>query len=173
MPDPAGTRGSPGRPVVQATFPMHFGAAHRMHNPRLSAEENRRLYGKCNHPAGHGHTYRIQVTIRGPVDPRTGRVADGEAAERLARRLLLERFDQTCLDDLLTPADGPTSTTEAVTGLLWRLLDAALPPDRLWRLRVEETANNFFELDRAALRRATVAPPTGGAPARQERAGDA
>ena len=148
MPDAAEKSGGPNGPIVEATYPFGFAAAHRMHNPRFGAEENRRMYGKCNHPAGHGHTYRLEVTIRGPVDPGTGRVADGEAVETVVRRAVLDRFDQENLDDVLTPADGPTSTTEVVTGLLWRVLDGALSPGRLWRLRVEETANNFFEMHR-------------------------
>jgi hypothetical protein len=41
-----------------------------------------------------------------------------------------------------------TSTTEVLVGVLWRILEAALPPGRLVRLRLEETPNNFFELDR-------------------------
>jgi hypothetical protein len=41
-----------------------------------------------------------------------------------------------------------TSTTEVLTLVVWRLLDEALPPGRLVRLRVEETPNNFFEMDR-------------------------
>ncbi len=148
MPDRQARGSGPRGPIVEATYPFAFAAAHRMHNPRFNAEENRRLYGKCNHPSGHGHTYRLAVTIRGPVDPGTGRVADGEAVEAVVRRTVLDRLDQENLNDLITPADGPTSTTEVVTGLLWRSLDAALPPGCLCRLRVEETANNSFEMDR-------------------------
>jgi hypothetical protein len=65
---------------------------------------------------------------------------------------VLERFDQANLDDLITPADGVTSTTEVLAGVLWRILEAALPPGRLVRLRLEETPNNFFELDRGERR---------------------
>lgn len=173
MPERAGRGGGRGTPVVEATFPFAFAAAHRMHNPRFSAEENRRMYGKCNHPAGHGHTYRLEVTIRGPLDPETGRVAHAETVEPAVRRAVLDRFDQEHLDDLVTAADGPTSTTEVVTGLLWRLLDAALPPGRLWRLRVEETANNFFELQREAIEQAGAAPPSAAAEPGRERAGGA
>ncbi len=32
-----------------------FYAAHRLHTAMLSDAENRRLYGKCNNPSGHGH----------------------------------------------------------------------------------------------------------------------
>lgn len=135
-------------PVVEVTQSFRFSAAHRMHNPRLSAEENRRLYGRCNHASGHGHTYHLAVTIRGPIADQTGSVEGGEPLADVVRHRVLERFDQANLDDLITPADGVTSTTEILTYVLWRLLDEGLPPGRLVRLRVEETPNNFFELDR-------------------------
>ena len=135
-------------PIVEVTRLFRFSAAHRMHNPRFSAEENRRLYGRCNHPNGHGHTYRLAVTIRGPISEATGRVEDADRLPDVVRARVLDRFDQANLDDLITSADGVTSTTEVLIGLLWRLLDEGLPGDRLVRLRVEETPNNFFELER-------------------------
>jgi 6-pyruvoyltetrahydropterin/6-carboxytetrahydropterin synthase len=135
-------------PVVEVTQAFRFSAAHRMHNPRFSAEENRRLYGRCNHPSGHGHTYRLAVTIRGAISPETGRLDDGERLAALVQARVLDRVDQADLDGLITPADGVTSTTEVLAGVLWRILEAALPPGRLVRLRLEETPNNFFELDR-------------------------
>ncbi len=135
-------------PVAEVTQAFQFAAAHRMHNPRLSAEENRRLYGRCNHANGHGHTYRLAVTIRGPITDETGSVDGKDGLADVVQRRVLERFDQANLDDLITPADGVTSTTEILTGVVWRLLDESLPPGRLVRLRVEETPNNFFEMDR-------------------------
>jgi 6-pyruvoyltetrahydropterin/6-carboxytetrahydropterin synthase len=135
-------------PIVEVTQSFRFSAAHRMHNARLSAEENRRLYGRCNHVNGHGHTYRLAVTIRGPIADETGSLEDRQLLVDAVRQRVLERFDQANLDDLITPADGVTSTTEVLTLVVWRLLDEALPPGRLVRLRVEETPNNFFEMDR-------------------------
>jgi len=46
-------------PVVTATRVLRFNAAHRIHNPELSDDENRRIFGKCNNPSGHGHNYRL------------------------------------------------------------------------------------------------------------------
>lgn len=135
-------------PVVEVTQSFRFSAAHRMHNPRLSAEENRRLYGRCNHESGHGHTYHLAVTIRGPIVDESGEVEGRGLLADVVRQRVLERFDQANLDDLITPADGVTSTTEVLTGVVWRLLDEGLPAGRLVRLRVEETPNNFFEMDR-------------------------
>ena len=142
-------------PIVAVTHTLHFSAAHRMHNPRFSAEENARLYGRCNHPGGHGHTYRVDVTLRGPVTAALGRLPDPVDPDRLFADTILPRFDQANLDALIGPEDGVTSTTEVLCGVLWRLLDAVLPAGRLDRLRVEETPNNSFELQRAA----AAAPP--------------
>jgi 6-pyruvoyltetrahydropterin/6-carboxytetrahydropterin synthase len=127
---------------------FRFSAAHRMHNPTFSADVNRRLYGRCNHPNGHGHTYRLAVTIRGPISETTGQVEDETRLAETVKERVLDRFDQANLDELISPADGVTSTTEVLIGLLWRILDEALPAARLVRLRVEETPNNFFELER-------------------------
>jgi 6-pyruvoyltetrahydropterin/6-carboxytetrahydropterin synthase len=135
-----------GVPVVEVTRRYGFSAAHRMHNPRLGAEENARLYGRCNHPSGHGHTYRLAVTLRGPLRPDTGDVEGADRLDAVVAEHLLSRVDHVNLDDVITAADGPTSTTEALLLLCWRLLAPALPPGRLWRLRVEETPNNTFEL---------------------------
>jgi 6-pyruvoyltetrahydropterin/6-carboxytetrahydropterin synthase len=138
-----------GNPILELTRSFQFSAAHRMHNPRFSAVENARLYGRCNHPSGHGHTYRLAVTLRGVVTPGAGELKESAALPDVVRAVILDRFDHADLDTLIGPADGPTSTTEALLRLCWRLLEGALPAGRLWRLRVEETANNFFELDRA------------------------
>ncbi len=137
-------------PVVAVTHTLYFSAAHRMNNPRLSAAENARLYGRCNHARGHGHTYRVDVTLRGPIAAESGRLADPADPERRLADAILPRFDQANLDTLIGPADGVTSTTEVLCAVLWRLLQSVLPVGRLDRLRVEETPNNYFELQRRA-----------------------
>lgn len=146
-------RGTPDTPLVEVTRGYQFSAAHRMHNPQFSAAENARLYGRCNNPSGHGHTYRLEVTIRGPVSSGTGWVADGQCLDEAVRTEVVQCFDRTDLNLLITPRDGPTSTAEVLGALIWRILDGALPPGRLWRLRLEETPNNFFELDREGVER--------------------
>lgn len=144
--------GSAASPLVEVTRAFRFSAAHRLHNPRFSPEDNARIYGRCNHPTGHGHTYRLEVTIRGPVSPQTGWVEGGAALEGVVLDQILQRFDRTNLDHLIGPADGPTSTSEVLARLFWRILDRALPAGRLWRLRLEETRNNSVELCRERIR---------------------
>ncbi|MHC5001670.1 MAG: 6-carboxytetrahydropterin synthase [Planctomycetota bacterium] len=53
---------------VRLAQQFEFAAAHRLHNPQLDEETNRRVYGKCTNPNGHGHNYRLQVVASRPVD---------------------------------------------------------------------------------------------------------
>ena len=50
---------------MHVTRVFEFSASHRLHSPHLSEAENRALFGKCNNPAGHGHNYVLEVTVRG------------------------------------------------------------------------------------------------------------
>jgi 6-pyruvoyltetrahydropterin/6-carboxytetrahydropterin synthase len=159
-----------GAPLAEVTRAYQFSAAHRMHNPAFSAAENARLYGRCNHPTGHGHTYRLAVTVRGPISPDTGWVLRAEELDALVGQHVLARFDRANLDQLIRPADGVTSTTEVLAGVLWRLLDGALPAGLLWRLRIEETPNNFFEVNRPLLQRAADPPDRPGPAAGTQKA---
>ncbi|MBW02590.1 6-pyruvoyl tetrahydrobiopterin synthase, partial [Eschrichtius robustus] len=53
---------------------VSFSATHRLHSKSLSNEENLKLFGKCNNPNGHGHNYKVVVTVHGEIDPVTGMV---------------------------------------------------------------------------------------------------
>jgi 6-pyruvoyltetrahydropterin/6-carboxytetrahydropterin synthase len=134
------------------TRKYRFSASHRLHAPQLGPAENRELYGKCNNPFGHGHNYEIAVTVRGPVEARTGRVVDLELLDGLVRRQVLEPFEHRNLNDEVPAfrAAVPTSENlgrEVVSRLKqhWR---AAFPADEphLERVAIAETSRNGFEV---------------------------
>jgi hypothetical protein len=54
-------------PQVYLTRREVFSAAHRLHSPHLSDEENLQVFGKCNNKNGHGHNYVVEVTLKGEV----------------------------------------------------------------------------------------------------------
>jgi 6-pyruvoyltetrahydropterin/6-carboxytetrahydropterin synthase len=138
-------------PLVEVTRVYQFSAAHRLHNPKFSPADNVRIYGRCNNPNGHGHSYRLEVTICGPVSTQTGKVVGDFTLDEVVQCQVIQRFDRMNLDLLITPADGPTATTEVLAAMIWRILDGVLMAGQLCRLRLEETPNNFFELDRDAM----------------------
>ena len=55
----------------------------------------------------HGHTYRLQVGVRGPVDPKTGMVIDFGTLKRIVVDLLSE-LDHSYLNEVL-PNIVPTA----------------------------------------------------------------
>ena len=88
---------SPDSVLIRQSF--DFAAAHRLHSPELSADENRRIFGKCNNPRGHGHNYRVEPCVEVRVGP------DGSARfgladlERLTSRTIVDRFDHKHLNE--------------------------------------------------------------------------
>jgi 6-pyruvoyltetrahydropterin/6-carboxytetrahydropterin synthase len=119
-------------------------ASHRLHSDAFSAEENCATFGKCNNPHGHGHNYRIEVTVGGVVDPATGMVINMATLDAVVRTEVLERFDHMNLnlDSLFRER---VSTTENLCIGIFDLLRVALEPAKLEKVRIEETENNFFE----------------------------
>ncbi len=119
-------------------------ASHRLHTEALSAEDNRTTFGKCNNPHGHGHNYRIEVTVGGPVDPATGMVINMATLDQVVNDVVIRRFDHMNLnlDPLFTHR---VSTTENLSITVFDLLASALAPAILEKIRIEETENNFFE----------------------------
>ena len=49
---------------VRLTKRIEFSASHRYDNPQWDEARNRAVFGACNRPAGHGHNYLLDVTIR-------------------------------------------------------------------------------------------------------------
>lgn len=54
----------------------YFSAAHRLYSGQLSASENEAIFGKCSSENGHGHNYRVEVTLKGEIDKVTGMIAN-------------------------------------------------------------------------------------------------
>ena len=65
---------------------------------KLSPEENRRIFGKCNNPHGHGHNYTLEVTVAGEPDPVTGMVLDLKELKEILEREVMERMDHRHLN---------------------------------------------------------------------------
>jgi 6-pyruvoyltetrahydropterin/6-carboxytetrahydropterin synthase len=136
---------------MRAYFGRRYGlsASHRLHCDELSDEENRAVYGKCNHPHGHGHNYVVEVMVAGEVDPLTGMVCDLVQLDDCVRREVLERFDHTNLN-LYEGFRGIVPTTENFNLEIYRLLKTAFKPAEIVSVRVEETAKNSFEYPASA-----------------------
>lgn len=98
-----------------------FSAAHRLHVPDLSDAENRKVFGKCNNPAGHGHNYRLEVAVRVPID-RQGRTADVEQIDALVNRHAVEQLDHKHLNTDVPRFADLNPSVENIVRVIWDML---------------------------------------------------
>ena len=102
------------------------------------------MFGKCNNPNGHGHNYVLFVTVRGTINPDTGRAIDLEALDRIVRELVVTRFDHQDLNRAPEFLNRVT-TGENLVQLIWDLLVSRIPAGRLEKVGLIETRDNYFE----------------------------
>ncbi len=129
-------------PDVVVTRRTHFNAAHRLFDAALSEADNRALFGLDADL--HGHNYNLDVSVIGPIDPRTGYVLDINVLKRLVEEHVLCKLDHKYLNDLpefrtLIPS------AEHIVLVCWRWLAPAIPRGRLYKLVLWETERNFVE----------------------------
>lgn len=118
-----------------------FSASHLYRRPDWSEAENRARFGKCANLPGHGHNYRLYVTVAGEVDPVTGFVVDLGLLDALVQEHVIERLDHQHLNAALPEfgEGGAIPSSENVVGWIYGELVNRLPAgSRLARLRLEE-----------------------------------
>jgi 6-pyruvoyltetrahydropterin/6-carboxytetrahydropterin synthase len=125
--------------MIYLTRRAEFSASHFYHNPDLSAEENRRIFGKCNNPHGHGHNYTVEVTVTGDVNPVTGMVLDLKQLKEVLEKQVLQLMDHRFLNEEVPVFATKIPTTENIAIEIWKLLAPELRSVTLHRIRLYET----------------------------------
>lgn len=132
--------------MITVTRHYEFPAAHLLVHPSFSDAENRRVYGKCANPNGHGHDYGVDVTVTGPIDARSGRLIEPALLDAIFDERVHSRFaHRTLNDDAAFRERVPTAENIAV--VIHEELAAAIAEAsgaELVRVRVRETRKNSF-----------------------------
>jgi len=131
--------------MIRVTRKVEFSAAHFYHNPDFSAEENRRVFGKCNNPHGHGHNYVLEVTVAGEIDPETGMVLDLKELKDILQREVMERMDHRHLNYEVPELAGQIPTCENIAAAIWRILEPQITKGKLDRVRLYESPDLFAD----------------------------
>ena len=113
-------------PRTRVTCTFTFEAAHRLDwHP-----------GKCHNL--HGHSYRLDVSVEGPLDG-NGVVLDFDTLQEVVRTQVVDQWDHRDLNQVL---DNPTAELLALRA--WDLLsDAGL---ELAAIRLWETSDSWVDL---------------------------
>lgn len=139
--------------MFRVTRRYGFAASHRLHAGQLSEEENQALYGKCNNPYGHGHNYLVEVSVRGPVDERSGCVVAVPVLDALVARAVTGPLDRRNLNEEVAAFASAVPTSENLAMEICRRLKQgwgeAFPEKwpALEKIRIAETERNIFEVN--------------------------
>lgn len=118
-----------------------FNASHLYRRPEWDEEMNRARFGKCANLPGHGHNYRLYVTVRGEVDPVTGFVVDLGRLDALVQERVIERLDHQHLNSAI-PEFGAgrniPSSENLVRWILGQLAEHLPGGTEVAKLRLEE-----------------------------------
>lgn len=94
--------------MISISKSYSFDAAHTLLNRDWSQAKNDMVFGKCARP--HGHTYTLDVTIEGRVDPETGMILNYFALDDIVKPIVDGDLDHRDLNkvflDMLTTAEN-------------------------------------------------------------------
>jgi 6-pyruvoyltetrahydropterin/6-carboxytetrahydropterin synthase len=137
--------------MIAVTRRYRFAASHRLHSGTLTARQNEELYGKCNHPFGHGHDYLLEVTVEGVPDPRTGILVPLSVLDGLVEEHVLRLFASKNINLEVPHFANLVPTTENIVRVIAEVLQSVWdksigPRAALRRVYVRETGRNSFEV---------------------------
>jgi 6-pyruvoyltetrahydropterin/6-carboxytetrahydropterin synthase len=154
----------PSQTTVTSTF--EFAASHRMHDAALSEEVNRAQFGKCNWVNGHGHNYRVEVSVAADVtDPPSMAALEEEVCHHV-----IERFDHRNLNLDCPEFARQNASVENIATVCFALLEnplrrrgLTLRAVRVWEtsktsatVEVAPAPASYGETQRATQRNETV-----------------
>ena len=134
--------------MIRLSQKFEFSASHRLHNPKMSDEENRSCFGKCNNPHGHGHNYELQVTLKGNANENGVLVCVPEF-EQIVKQQDIDRFDHKNLNAELAEFKNTIPSVENIAKVIYRILKPAFDhaDAKLASVTVWETAKTWCEYE--------------------------
>ncbi len=123
----------------------HFNAAHRLHNPAWSDEQNQAVFGLCNNPNYHGHNYDLEVKVVGEVDEASGYLIDLKILKDIIFEEVELRFDHKNLNLDTEEFRDLNPTAENICYVVWQRIRRRLDDRYDLTVRLWETPRNYVE----------------------------
>jgi 6-pyruvoyltetrahydropterin/6-carboxytetrahydropterin synthase len=126
-----------------------FMASHYYWCDEFSEEENWAVFKDCANRHGHGHNYQVEVSVEGPVDPKTGMVINFYDLDPILHRAILAPMDHKFLNAQVPFFSTHVPTLENIARFIWDRLapDIAAQHMVLQKIKVIEHPGLFVEYD--------------------------
>jgi 6-pyruvoyltetrahydropterin/6-carboxytetrahydropterin synthase len=127
------------------TKEFKFDSAHRLYNPKLTDDENKKIFGKCYNL--HGHTYHMFVTVSGKET--NGMVVNFVDLKNIVNEYVVDKFDHQFLNET-SELKNIITTCENQINVIWKLLDKPLKQKKitLEEIKLYETETSYATLTR-------------------------
>lgn len=125
----------------------HFNAAHRLHVPQWTDEQNKTFFGLCNNANYHGHNYELQVKVEGAVDEVSGYVIDMKVLKTFIDEEVIDAFDHKNLNLDVPDFASLNPTAENIVWVIWEKLRNRIDNQFELSVRLYETPRNFVEFN--------------------------
>ncbi len=128
---------------------FEFAATHKLWNTNFTDAQNRKIFGKCANPSGHGHNYIIEVTIKMPDYRRSSN--ETQAASKQSDNFSISDFEKIVDSELISIIDHKNlnldiehfaavmPTIENIAIFSWKKLSGKFPNQLLHCVTVWET----------------------------------
>ena len=131
--------------MVRLTQSFEFSASHRLFRPDFTDQQNLQVFGKCSNPAGHGHNYVLEVTVRGKPEGQAGTVLDVGSLDKLVKSHVIDDFDHKNLNLECPEFASMNPTVENIALVIWNRLHLRFDRCKLHSVRVWETPKTCAE----------------------------
>jgi len=133
---------------VTVTRRVTFSAGHRLYNPKFDEQKNRDVFGACANASGHGHNYRLEVQVTGPINADTGMVVNLKEMKQIIEEEVISKVDHMNLNSDVDFMKGVIPTTENLAMKIFEILDNRIGQGLLSRIVLWESENNRAEVCR-------------------------
>ncbi len=126
--------------VIYFSEKFEFAATHKLWNDDFSEERNFEVFGKCANPAGHGHNYVVEVTIKTPASGDGFCIGD---FERIVDDELIRLVDHKNLNADVAEFGKTNPTVENISAFAWEKLVGKFGKATLHCVTVWETDKTY------------------------------
>jgi 6-pyruvoyltetrahydropterin/6-carboxytetrahydropterin synthase len=129
--------------MVYFSEKFEFAAAHKLWNEQFSEQQNIEVFGRCANPAGHGHNYVVEVSVKWAA----GQDLRASNFEKVVHQELIKAVDHKNLNEDVPEFRQTNPTVENIAVFAWNKLvgrfgNAALHCVTVWE--TDKTYSSFY-----------------------------